>query len=144
MVLTKTCSFPNNLFASKLRFFDTTLRDGEQTPGVLLNPDQKLEIATRLAEVGVDVIEAGSAAASAGRAGSDPLDTRCTWPAKRHGRLSGQDDPISIMPRITVPIQSIWDTGEAIFHIEKEDAKDPRPDRGDPGMGRGRYAKSRG
>ncbi|MGP8046747.1 MAG: hypothetical protein ACLPF1_09660, partial [Methanoregula sp.] len=43
------------LFASKLRFFDTTLRDGEQTPGVSLNPDQKLEIATRLAAIGVDV-----------------------------------------------------------------------------------------
>lgn len=54
------------LFAAKLRFFDTTLRDGEQTPGVSLNPEQKLEIATRLADIGVDVIEAGSAAASAG------------------------------------------------------------------------------
>ena len=54
------------LFADKLRFFDTTLRDGEQTPGVSLGPDQKLEIARMLAEVGVDVIEAGSAAASVG------------------------------------------------------------------------------
>ncbi len=54
------------LLASKLRFFDTTLRDGEQTPGVSLNPDQKLEIATRLAAIGVDVVEAGSAAASTG------------------------------------------------------------------------------
>jgi D-citramalate synthase len=49
-----------------MRFLDTTLRDGEQTPGVSLNPDQKLEIATKLAAVGVDVIEAGSAAASEG------------------------------------------------------------------------------
>ena len=54
------------LFASNLRFLDTTLRDGEQTPGVSLTPDQKLEIATKLAAVGVDVIEAGSAAASEG------------------------------------------------------------------------------
>ena len=50
----------------KPRFFDTTLRDGEQTPGVSLNPDQKLEIATKLAAIGVDVIEVGSAAASEG------------------------------------------------------------------------------
>jgi (R)-citramalate synthase len=54
------------LFVNNLRFLDTTLRDGEQTPGVSLNPDQKLEIATRLAAAGVDVIEAGSAAASEG------------------------------------------------------------------------------
>jgi len=54
------------LFADRLRFFDTTLRDGEQTPGVSLGPDQKLAIARMLAEVGVDVVEAGSAAASAG------------------------------------------------------------------------------
>nr|WP_245249574.1 2-isopropylmalate synthase [Methanolinea mesophila] len=49
-----------------MRFFDTTLRDGEQTPGVSLNPAEKLEIAAKLAEVGVHVIEVGSAAASEG------------------------------------------------------------------------------
>jgi D-citramalate synthase len=54
------------LFVNNLRFLDTTLRDGEQTPGVSLNPDKKLEIATKLADIGVDVIEAGSAAASEG------------------------------------------------------------------------------
>ena len=56
----------NVLFVENLRFLDTTLRDGEQTPGVSLNPDQKFEIATRLSDIGVDVIEAGSAAASDG------------------------------------------------------------------------------
>jgi (R)-citramalate synthase len=56
----------NVLLGQRPRFFDTTLRDGEQTPGVSLNPDQKLEIATKLAGIGVDVIEAGSAAASEG------------------------------------------------------------------------------
>ena len=54
------------LFAESIRFFDTTLRDGEQTPGVSLTPAEKLEIATHLADVGVHVIEAGSAAASLG------------------------------------------------------------------------------
>jgi len=54
------------LFGNKPRFFDTTLRDGEQTPGVTLNPDQKLEIACALSDIGIDVIEAGSAAASVG------------------------------------------------------------------------------
>ena len=43
----------------KVRIFDTTLRDGEQTPGVALSPDQKLNIAKKLDTLGVDVIEAG-------------------------------------------------------------------------------------
>ena len=43
----------------KIRIFDTTLRDGEQTPGVTVSPDQKLEIAMKLDELGVDTIEAG-------------------------------------------------------------------------------------
>jgi 2-isopropylmalate synthase len=46
--------------------FDTTLRDGEQSPGASLNPDQKLEIARQLARLGVDVIEAGFPLSSPG------------------------------------------------------------------------------
>ena len=42
-----------------IKFFDTTLRDGEQSPGVALNTQQKLEIAHALARLGVDIIEAG-------------------------------------------------------------------------------------
>ncbi|MDA4137079.1 MAG: 2-isopropylmalate synthase [Thaumarchaeota archaeon] len=42
-----------------VRVFDTTLRDGEQTPGVSLTPNEKLEIAKALDRLGVDVIEAG-------------------------------------------------------------------------------------
>jgi 2-isopropylmalate synthase len=42
-----------------IRIFDTTLRDGEQTPGVALNTEQKIEIAKQLARLGVDIIEAG-------------------------------------------------------------------------------------
>ncbi|MDA7941519.1 MAG: 2-isopropylmalate synthase [Nitrosopumilus sp.] len=43
----------------RIRIFDTTLRDGEQTPGVSLSPDQKLRIARELDALGVDAIEAG-------------------------------------------------------------------------------------
>ena len=43
----------------KIRIFDTTLRDGEQTPGISLSPDQKLSIAKKLDVLGVDAIEAG-------------------------------------------------------------------------------------
>ena len=42
-----------------VRIFDTTLRDGEQTPGVSLSPEKKLGIAKKLSELGVDAIEAG-------------------------------------------------------------------------------------
>ncbi|MGA8493035.1 MAG: hypothetical protein WB711_21610 [Terriglobales bacterium] len=44
---------------TKVRFYDTTLRDGEQTVGVVLSPQQKLEIARKLDELGVSRIEAG-------------------------------------------------------------------------------------
>lgn len=43
----------------RVMIFDTTLRDGEQTPGVALTVDEKLEVAQQLAALGVDVIEAG-------------------------------------------------------------------------------------
>src|SRR3954465_8884361 len=46
--------------------FDTTLRDGEQSPGISLNANEKLEIAQQLARLGVDVIEAGFPIASPG------------------------------------------------------------------------------
>jgi len=52
--------------AKKVKVLDTTLRDGEQTPGVSLTVDQKLAIAKALDDLGVDVIEAGSAITSAG------------------------------------------------------------------------------
>ena len=50
----------------KVHIFDTTLRDGEQVPGCKLNTHQKLHIATRLDELGVDVIEAGFPISSPG------------------------------------------------------------------------------
>ena len=47
-----------------VRIFDTTLRDGEQSPGATMTSDEKLEVARALARLGVDVIEAGFPAAS--------------------------------------------------------------------------------
>ncbi|MFS8573019.1 MAG: hypothetical protein LOD85_08360, partial [Clostridia bacterium] len=49
---------------NRIRIFDTTLRDGEQSPGINLNTGEKLEIARHLAQLGVDVIEAGFPIAS--------------------------------------------------------------------------------
>lgn len=51
---------------NKIYIFDTTLRDGEQSPGVSLNSDEKIAIAQQLARLGVDVIEAGFPIASEG------------------------------------------------------------------------------
>lgn len=52
--------------ADKLIIFDTTLRDGEQSPGASMTKDEKLRIARQLERLKVDVIEAGFAAASVG------------------------------------------------------------------------------
>src|SRR5438552_3006658 len=49
-----------------VRFFDTTLRDGEQAPGIALTRAEKVEIAEQLARLGVDVIEAGFPVSSEG------------------------------------------------------------------------------
>jgi 2-isopropylmalate synthase len=50
----------------RIQVFDTTLRDGEQSPGIALQPQEKAEIAEQLERLGVDVIEAGFAGASPG------------------------------------------------------------------------------
>ena len=52
--------------SDRVLIFDTTLRDGEQSPGISLNTQEKLEIAHQLARLGVDVIEAGFPIASPG------------------------------------------------------------------------------
>jgi 2-isopropylmalate synthase len=49
-----------------IRIFDTTLRDGEQSPGASMNTGEKLQVARQLARLGVDIIEAGFAIASPG------------------------------------------------------------------------------
>ncbi|MEA2420459.1 MAG: 2-isopropylmalate synthase [Thermoleophilaceae bacterium] len=50
----------------RVKIFDTTLRDGEQSPGISLNKQEKLEIAHQLSRLGVDIIEAGFPIASPG------------------------------------------------------------------------------
>ena len=50
----------------RITIFDTTLRDGEQSPGIALSPDEKVEIAKQLERLGVDIVEAGFAVSSPG------------------------------------------------------------------------------
>src|ERR1700730_6009034 len=58
--------------SNRVLIFDTTLRDGEQSPGISLNKQEKLEIAQQLARLGVDVIGGGFPNASPGYFGRVP------------------------------------------------------------------------
>jgi 2-isopropylmalate synthase len=88
----------------RLLIFDTTLRDGEQSPGASLTSDEKLEVALQLADLGVDIIEAGFPIASpddaaavqriamevkgpviAGLARCKQEDIDVAWESLRHG-----------------------------------------------------------
>jgi 2-isopropylmalate synthase len=83
----------------RIRIFDTTLRDGEQAPGCSMTLREKLRVAKVLAELNVDVIEAGFPAASPGdfesvkaiadenlsvvwRAATRPTSRKCTRPSR--------------------------------------------------------------
>ena len=61
---------PAETMAEQILFFDTTLRDGEQSPGCTMHHDEKLRMAHQLAALGVDILEAGFAIASQGDADS--------------------------------------------------------------------------
>ena len=88
---TRGTTFPR---AREIRLYDTTLRDGEQTPGVAFTPDQKYELAGMLSDAGVHIIDMGfpSAAPSERRALELILE------GKRKGRLRG-DLEIIVMCR---------------------------------------------
>ena len=59
----------------RILIFDTTLRDGEQSPGATMTPREKMRVARQLQRLGVDVIEAGFPIASAGRLRLCPGDS---------------------------------------------------------------------
>jgi 2-isopropylmalate synthase len=67
--MTETMSkndIPHTNELDRVRIFDTTLRDGEQSPGAAMTHDEKLEVAALLDEMGIDIIEAGFPIASNG------------------------------------------------------------------------------
>ena len=84
-----------------VHIFDTTLRDGEQSPGATMTLEEKLRIAKKLEDLGVDVIEAGFPAASPGELESvreiaqvlerSQVAALCRTREPRHrGRLEGR------------------------------------------------------
>src|SRR5260221_8812944 len=94
-----------------VRIFDTTLRDGEQSPGVSLTADAKLRIAEQLAKLGVDVIEAGFPVSSPGDMNAVQKIARSVGQAKRNNKYGLIADPpgIAAMARANrVDIDSAW------------------------------------
>ena len=72
-------------FDAQVGFYDTTLRDGEQTVGVVLSPEDKLELARGLDELGIERIEAGFPTRLEGRLACGRADPRCRPEAPRSG-----------------------------------------------------------
>ena len=58
----------------RIKIFDTTLRDGEQSPGCSMNLSEKIEMAKQMEKLGVDIIEAGFAIASPMAAEADTIE----------------------------------------------------------------------
>jgi len=71
-----------------VRIFDTTLRDGEQSPGFSMNTEEKIRMARQLAALGVDVIEAGF-----------PISSRGDLEAVRQVAREVQNVPIAALAR---------------------------------------------
>src|SRR3546814_8559053 len=105
--------------SNRVIIFDTTLRDGEQSPGCSMNLEEKLRIAAVLEELGVDVIEAGFPIASngdfeavtevakivknasvAGLASSGRKDIDRAWEALRHANRPRTHTFLSTSPPI--------------------------------------------
>ena len=104
---TRSVSFPD---PSEIRLYDETLRDGEQMPGVCYTPQQKLEIAKALAEIGVHVMSVGFPAASEG----DRRTLQLVMEAKRRGEIGATE--IVVMCRsnrkdIDVTVNTLRDVG---------------------------------
>jgi len=104
---TRELHFPD---PRELRVYDETLRDGEQMPGVCYTPEQKYEIAKRLADIGVHILSVGFPAASAG----DRKTLQMVMEGKRKGDIG--DVEIVVMCRsnrkdIDITVETLADVG---------------------------------
>ena len=94
-----------------VRIFDTTLRDGEQSPGASLTPFEKVQAAQQLDRLGVDVIEAGFPAASPGDLASVELVSGCVVNAQ-----------VAALARCTQPdidaaVHALRDAKNPVLHV---------------------------
>ena len=92
--------------ADKIYIFDTTLRDGEQTPGVALTVDEKMQIAQKLNNLGVDKIEVGFPASSKGEIES----------AKRINSLSLDSTLVGLARSLERDIDAVIDSDLGYVH----------------------------
>ena len=91
----------------RVRIFDTTLRDGEQTPGAALNPEKKLIIARQLDRLGVDAIEAGT-----------PVTSKGEFDAMKQIVAEGLKAEIYGLARVTKgDVDAVADTGAKNVHL---------------------------
>jgi len=94
-----------------VRIFDTTLRDGEQSPGASLTADGKVQIAEQLARLGVDVIEAGFPVSSPGDMNAVQKIARSVGQAKRnnkHGLIAAPPGIAAMARANRADIDSAW------------------------------------
>lgn len=96
----------NMNLADKIYIFDTTLRDGEQTPGVALTIDEKIQIAQKLNNLGVDKIEVGFPASSQGEIES----------ARKIKDLDLQSTLVGLSRSLTQDIDAVLDANLDYIH----------------------------
>ena len=96
----------NMNLADKIYIFDTTLRDGEQTPGVALTVDEKIQIAQKLNNLGVDKIEVGFPASSKGEIES----------AKKIGALDLDSTLVGLARSLKSDIDAVIDADLGYVH----------------------------
>jgi 2-isopropylmalate synthase len=94
-----------------VRIFDTTLRDGEQSPGFSMNTEEKIRMARQLAALGVDVIEAGF-----------PISSRGDLEAVRQVAQEVRDVPIAALARakkqdVDAAIEALEPAASARLHV---------------------------
>ena len=102
----ETLKVENMNLADKIYIFDTTLRDGEQTPGVALTVDEKIQIAQKLNNLGVDKIEVGFPASSKGEIES----------AKRIGQMDLDSTLVGLSRALKIDVDAVLDADLDYVH----------------------------
>ena len=102
----ETLKVENMNLADKIYIFDTTLRDGEQTPGVALTVDEKIQIAQKLNNLGVDKIEVGFPASSKGEIES----------ARRIGQMDLDSTLVGLSRALKIDVDAVLDADLEYVH----------------------------